>query len=70
MTTLAPGNMYGMSDYDVVQWEVREVSTDGDAVAESLECAFTPWNLNSPSIWAGNTAEGTGEYEGKLIFYQ
>lgn len=70
MTSLAPGNMYGMSDYDVVQWEAREVSADGDAVVGWFICAFTPWDFNSSGIWAGNTAEGTGEYEGKLTFYR
>ncbi|NLT15899.1 MAG: hypothetical protein GXY05_16360, partial [Clostridiales bacterium] len=70
MMSLAPGNMYGMSDYDVVQWEVREVSADGDAVVGSFQCAFTPWDFNSSGIWAGNTAEGTGEYKGKLTFYR
>lgn len=70
MMSLAPGNMYGMSDYDVAQWEVREVSENGDAVVGWLECAFTPWNSNSSGIWAGNTAEGTGAYEGKLTFYR
>lgn len=70
MMSLAPGNMYGMSDYDVVKWEVREVSADGDAVVGWFECAFTPWDFDSPGIWAGNTAEGTEEYEGKLTFYR
>ena len=68
MATLAPGNMYGMDDYEVIRWEVREVSEQGDAVVGSFECAFTPWDADSPGIWAGNTGMGTGEYEGKLTY--
>lgn len=68
MTTLTPGNMYGMDDYEVIRWEVREVSAQGDAVVGSFECAFTPWDADSPGIWAGNTGEGTGDYEGKLTY--
>lgn len=70
MTSLAPGSIYGMSDYQVVQWEVREISEAGDAVVGSFQYAFSPWNLNSPGIWAGNTAEGSGDYEGKLTCYR
>lgn len=70
MTALAPGSMYGMSDYDVVQWKVREISETGDAVVGTFQCAFTPWDFNSAGIWAGNTEEGTGRYQGKLIYYR
>lgn len=70
MTNLAPGNMYGVSDYEVVNWEVREVSGDGDAVVGWFECAVIPWDMDSPGIWAGNTGEGTGEYEGWLTYYR
>ena len=70
MMSLAPENMYGMSEYDVVQWEVREISENGDAVVGWFECAFTPWDFYSIGIWAGNTTEGTGAYEGKLTFYR
>ena len=70
MTSLAPGNMYGISGYEVVRWEVREVSEAGDAVVGSFEYAFVPWDRNSPVIWAGNTGEGTGAQEGKLTCYR
>ena len=70
MTSLAPENMYGISDYEVVRWKVREVSETGDAVVGSFEYAFVPWDMNSPGIWAGSTGEGTGEYEGKLTCYR
>lgn len=70
LTTLTPGNSYGVDDYEVVEWEVLEVSEDGDAVRGNFICAFTPWDVNSPGLWAGNTTEGTGAYEGKLTFYR
>ena len=70
MTALEPGSIYGISDYEVVQWTIRETSENGDAVVGSFEYAFTPWDFNSPGIWAGNTAEGTGDYEGKLTCYR
>ncbi len=70
MESLEPGSIYGISDYEVVQWTVRETSESGDAVVGSLNYAFTPWDYNSPGIWAGNTAEGTGDYEGKLTCYR
>lgn len=70
MMSLVPGNMYGMSDYEVVRWEAREVSENGDAVVGRFEYAFTPWDYNSIGIWAGNTVEGTGVYEGKLTCYR
>ena len=70
MAALEPGSIYGISDYDVVQWEVRDISDKGDAVAGWFKCAFVPWDFDSPGIWAGNTTEGTGDYEGKLTCYR
>ena len=70
MAGLAPGSIYGISDYEVVDWTVREVSEKGDAVVGSFEYAFVPWDFNSPGVWAGNTAEGAGDYEGKLTCYR
>jgi hypothetical protein len=31
-----------------------------------LEYAFIPAEWDSPDIWAGNTSNGSGEYEGML----
>ena len=70
MSNLEPGNIYGICDYEVINWSVREVSKVGDAVVGSFQYAFTPWDFNSPGIWAGNTAEGTDEQEGKLTCYR
>ena len=70
MANLAPENENGFSDYDVVEWNVREVSKDGEAVVGSFRCAFIPWDFESSDLWAGNTVEGTGEYEGKLTFFR
>jgi len=67
---LAPGNMYGISDYKVVDWGVSEVSGDGSAVVGWFDCAVIPLDMDSSGIWAGNTVRGTGEYEGWLIYYR
>lgn len=66
MLNLAQGSQYGILDYDVVDWDVIEVSDAGDAIVGHYEYAFTPCDFNSPGIWAGNTREGTGAYEGRL----
>lgn len=70
LTALTPGNSYGVDDYEVVKWEVLEVSADGNGVRGSFVCAFTPWDADSSGLWAGNTQAGTGAYEGKLTFYR
>lgn len=66
---LAPGNWYGISEYAVINWDVREVSEDGTAVVGWFEYAFVPWDMESSGIWAGNTSLGTGKYEGMLTAY-
>lgn len=68
MTSLAPGSAYGLKDFEVVAFNVKEISSDGKSVVGSFGCAFVPDNYDSDAIWAGNTHEGTDEYEGKLIF--
>ena len=70
MTSLEPGSMYGISDYEVCHWDVKDISERGDAVVGSFRYAFVPWDFNSSGIWAGNTDEGSGDYEGKLICYR
>lgn len=70
MANLAPGNECGMRDYEVVDWTLGEISADGRAVTGTFRCAFVPLDLNSSSIWAGNTVEGTGAYAGKLMWYR
>lgn len=70
MMNLAPGSMYGMSDYEVVDWDVREVSEDDSAVVGWFQCAFIPLDVDSPGLWAGNTSNGTGKYEGWLTRYR
>ena len=70
MTALEPGSIYGITDYDVVQWTARETNENGDAVVGTFEYAFIPRDFDSPGIWAGNTTEGTGDYEGKLTCYR
>jgi len=70
LMNLAPGNMCAVEEYDVVEWDVREVSADGDAVAGWFSYAFVPSDFNSPGIWAGNTGMGSGEFEGMLTAYR
>ncbi len=70
LMTLSPGNWYGISDYEVIQWNVKETGKNDDSVVGNLNYAFIPWDFNSSGIWAGNTVAGTGQYEGKLICYR
>ena len=63
---LSPGNSYGFDEYEVVKLEIDEISEDGTQVEAWLTYAFVPWDINSVSIWAGNTDYATGEYEGML----
>lgn len=55
-----------ITEYDVVWWNVYDVNEAQDAVVGLLEYAFIPVVWDSPDIWAGNTAEGTGKYKGML----
>ena len=66
LMNLAPGNGSGISDYDVVHWELLEVSEDGQAVLGRFTYAFVPDDPDSADIWAGNTNYGSGEFEGML----
>lgn len=68
MMNLAPGNMYGVSAYEVVDWGVLDVSDDDSAVVGRFRCAVIPWDMDSPGIWAGNTSMGTGEFEGWVTY--
>ncbi len=70
MTGLEPGSIYGIVDYEVADWAVREASSDGNACVGYFNYAFVPLDFNSPGIWAGNTSEGSGKYEGKLMCYR
>ncbi len=68
MMSLSSGSAYGMSDYEVIEWNVLRVSETDDAVVGMFQCAFTPQDFDSPAIWAGNTDYGTGQYQGKLTW--
>lgn len=70
LTSLSPGNRYGVSDYRVMDWEVLDVSEDGKALVGWLHYAFLPDDPDSPAIWAGNSGEGTGEYQGMTTSYR
>ncbi len=64
---LAPGGMYSITDYKVVNWGVGEVNDDQTAILGWFDYAVIPEDYNSIGIWAGNTVEGTGDYEGWLV---
>ena len=68
--SLMPGSMYRITAYEVVDWEIREVSTDGNAVVGWFQYAFLPEDPQSSGIWAGNTTHGTGEYAGMLTAFR
>ncbi|MGI6031776.1 MAG: M56 family metallopeptidase [Eubacteriales bacterium] len=63
---LTPGNMYRALQYDVVDWTLEDVNPDGTAILARFEYAIIPEDFQSPGIWAGNTGNGTGKYEGWL----
>ncbi|MDL2273753.1 M56 family metallopeptidase [Oscillospiraceae bacterium OttesenSCG-928-G22] len=67
---LAPGGLYSITDYELVDWELREVSEDETALVGWFEYAVIPENIDSPGLWAGNTGMGEGEYEGWLTMYR
>ena len=48
--------------YELMDWSIREVSEDGNAVVGTFHYAFEPADWNSPEIWAGSTHMGSGEY--------
>jgi len=66
MMSLTPGNWHGITEYEVIDWSVREISGDGTTLVGEFRYAFVPEDPDSPAIWAGNTENGTGEYEGML----
>lgn len=55
-----------ITKYDVVWLDVKEMNEEQNAVVGVLEYAFIPAEWDSPDIWAGNTSNGSGEYEGML----
>lgn len=67
LQNLAPGNRYGIVDYHALDSGALQISEDGNAVVGSVEYAFTPTDWDALGLWAGNTREGTGKYEGWLI---
>lgn len=70
LLNLAWGSDYGVSAYEVVDWEVFEVTEEDDAVCGGFNYAFVPLVENSINIWAGNTSVGTGAYDEMLVCYR
>ncbi len=67
LLSLAPGGIYSITDYDVLDWGVSEVSENKAAIVGWVKFAVVPEDYNSNGMWAGNTVEGTGKYEGWLV---
>lgn len=70
MTSLAPGSIYTMKEFKLLDWGVTEVREDGNAVLGYAKYVFDPENVEAPSIWYSNIGKGTGEYEGEYIAYR
>lgn len=70
MNSLAPGSIYTMKEFNLLEWGVTEVREDGNAVVGYAKYVFDPVNVEAPSIWNSNIGKGAGEYEGKYIAYR
>ena len=74
LTSQAPGSVYGATDFRTVSWELRAVGDptadgSGRAILADFKVAVIPALDDYKSfLWAGNSAEGEGEYEGWMIF--
>lgn len=74
LTSQAPGSVYGATDFRTVSWELRAVGdppADGrnGAILADFKVAVIPMLDQYKSwLWAGNSVEGEGEYEGWMIF--
>lgn len=70
----APGSVYGATDYRVVSTNVRTVADPpaggtGHAILFGMTLAVKPELEGYASwLWAGNSYEGTGEWEGWMLF--
>ena len=70
----APGSVYGATDYRVVSTTVRTVADPpaggtGHAILFDMTLAVKPELEGYASwLWAGNSYEGTGEWEGWMLF--
>lgn len=61
------GTSLAITKYQVVDWQIEAVSEDKTAVVGLFRYATAPEDWNNQLLWAGNTREGTGEYEGMVI---
>ena len=70
----APGSVYGAKEFEVLSWEpiaVGDPTADGSgrSILVSCEIAVIPELGDHASwLWAGNSTEGEGKYEGWLLF--
>lgn len=76
LTAQAPGSVYGAAAFDVLSWDPLasgqpKKDGSGAALLGSCKIAVLPELEGYESwLWAGNSVEGQGEYEGWLIFSQ
>jgi hypothetical protein len=70
LLSLSPGNESGVYAYEVIDCDIMEVADDEKAVVAGFEYAFDPRYPYSGAVWAGNTREGSGVYEGMLTAYR
>ena len=61
---LSSGNDHGMTDYKLIDWEIRERSDDGTAATGYFRYAFVRSSDLGP---VGGQDYGTGEYEGMIV---
>lgn len=70
----APGSVYGAKEFEVISWEPTAVGDpkadgSGSSILAFCKIAVIPELDDHASwLWAGNSVEGEGEYEGWLIF--
>lgn len=69
LTSRAPGSRCAIVDYQVMSWDVREVSDGDDAVVGWFQYAFTPEAPDFRLYWAGDGPEEAGEYKGMFTHY-
>ena len=63
----APGSSCGATDYELLQWDCRQVSADGTAVLGWFEAKLTPETGAYSNLWAGNSRPvEEGNFDGPL----
>lgn len=61
------GNFHTVTDCEIASWQIQSTKEDGSGVIIFFEMAVQAQDVAYVGLWAGNTRDGTGEYEGWLI---